>query len=151
MDIPERFALFFAFTLIGSLAGKSMACGLLMGMIGLLLGVIGTDDINGVDRFAFGTPYLRDGIGLLPLDMGLLGLGMEIPVRRGNGLRNPPEHLGRSFHDLPVFPDQVTLFQDGNGIFRKTGIHPDSTIVSHLGKHSLGKQIIKSRPIKNSL
>lgn len=73
---PERFALlFFAFTLIGYLAGESMARGLLMGVVGLLLGVIGTDDIHGVDRFTFGTLYLRDGIGLVPLAMGLFGLG----------------------------------------------------------------------------
>lgn len=73
---PERFALlFFAFTLIGYLAGKSMARGLLMGVLGLILGSIGTDDIHGVDRFTFGTLYLRDGIGLVPLAMGLFGLG----------------------------------------------------------------------------
>jgi putative tricarboxylic transport membrane protein len=73
---PERFALFFfAFTLIGYLAGKSMARGLLMGVLGLFLGAIGTDDIHGVDRFTLGTLYLRDGIGLVPLAMGLFGLG----------------------------------------------------------------------------
>jgi putative tricarboxylic transport membrane protein len=73
---PERFALFFfAFTLIGYLAGRSMSRGLLMGVLGLFLGAIGTDDIHGVDRFTFGTLYLRDGIGLVPLAMGLFGLG----------------------------------------------------------------------------
>lgn len=73
---PERFALlFFAFTLIGFLAGKSMARGLLMGVVGLLLGVVGTDNITGVDRFTFGTLYLRDGVGLIPVAMGLFGLG----------------------------------------------------------------------------
>ncbi len=73
---PERFALlFFAFTLIGFLAGRSMARGLLMGVIGLLLGIVGTDSITGVDRFTFGTLYLRDGIGLIPVAMGLFGLG----------------------------------------------------------------------------
>jgi putative tricarboxylic transport membrane protein len=73
---PEKFALlFFAFTLIGYLAGESMVRGLLLGVVGLLLGAVGTDDIHGVDRFTFGTLYLRDGIGLVPLAMGLFGLG----------------------------------------------------------------------------
>jgi putative tricarboxylic transport membrane protein len=73
---PEMFALlFFAFTCIGTLVGKSVARGLLMAALGLLLGVVGTDDIHGVDRFTFGTLYLRDGIGLVPLAMGLFGLG----------------------------------------------------------------------------
>lgn len=52
-----------------------MARGLLMGLAGLLLGTIGTDDIHGVDRFTLGTLYLRDGIGLVPLAMGIFGLG----------------------------------------------------------------------------
>jgi putative tricarboxylic transport membrane protein len=46
-----------------------------MACVGLLLGSVGTDDIHGVDRFVFGTLYLRDGIGLVPLAMGLFGMG----------------------------------------------------------------------------
>jgi putative tricarboxylic transport membrane protein len=73
---PEMFALlFFAFTCIGGLTGTSRARGLLMACLGLLLGSVGTDDIHGVDRFVFGTLYLRDGIGLVPLAMGLFGMG----------------------------------------------------------------------------
>jgi putative tricarboxylic transport membrane protein len=73
---PEMFALlFFAFTCIGCLVGKSVARGLLMAALGLLLGIVGTDEIHGVDRFTFGILYLRDGIGLVPLAMGLFGLG----------------------------------------------------------------------------
>jgi putative tricarboxylic transport membrane protein len=72
----EMFALlFFAFTCIGTLVGKSVARGLLMAVLGLLLGVVGTDEIHGVDRYTFGTLYLRDGIGLVPLAMGIFGLG----------------------------------------------------------------------------
>jgi len=72
----EMFALlFFAFTCIGTLVGKSVARGLLMALLGLFLGVVGTDEIHGVDRYTFGTLYLRDGIGLVPLAMGIFGLG----------------------------------------------------------------------------
>ncbi|MFB3816434.1 MAG: tripartite tricarboxylate transporter permease [Candidatus Methylomirabilales bacterium] len=46
-----------------------------MGCLGLLLGAVGTDQIHGVDRFTFGTLYLQDGIGLVPLAMGLFGMG----------------------------------------------------------------------------
>jgi putative tricarboxylic transport membrane protein len=73
---PERFALLFlAFSLIGYLAGNSLARGLLMGVVGLFLGVVGTDPISGIDRFTFGTLYLRDGIDLIPVAVGVFGLG----------------------------------------------------------------------------
>ena len=73
---PEMFALLFlAFTCISGLTGASRARGLLMACAGLLLGVVGTDDIQGVDRFVFSTLYLQDGIGLIPLAMGIFGLG----------------------------------------------------------------------------
>jgi len=73
---PEMFALlFFAFVCIGGLTGKSRVQGLLMACFGLLLGTVGTDEIQGVDRFIFGTLYLQDGVGLIPLAMGLFGLG----------------------------------------------------------------------------
>ncbi len=73
---PEMFALlFFAFSCIGTLVGKSVARGLLMAVLGLFFGIVGTDDIHGVDRLTFGLLYLRDGIGLVPLAMGLFGLG----------------------------------------------------------------------------
>ena len=73
---PEMFALlFFAFTCIGGLTGKSKTRGLIVACVGLLLGTIGTDAIQGVDRFVFGTLYLQDGIDLVPLAMGIFGLG----------------------------------------------------------------------------
>jgi len=85
---PEMFALlFFAFTCIGGLTGKSRARGLLMACLGLLLGTVGTDQIHGVDRFTFGTLYLLDGVGLVPLAMGLFGMGEVLfnIERRGQG------------------------------------------------------------------
>ncbi len=96
---PEMFALlFFAFTCIGGLTGKSRAQGLLMACIGLLLGVVGTDDIQGVDRFIFGQLYLQDGIGLVPLAMGIFGLGeilynIEKREEQGSILETPKSLL----------------------------------------------------------
>jgi len=87
---PEMFALlFFAFTCVGGLTGRSRARGLLMASIGLLLGTVGTDEIHGVHRFTFGTLYLQDGIALVPLAMGLFGMGeilYNIERREASGL-----------------------------------------------------------------
>jgi len=96
---PEMFALlFFAFTCVGGLTGKSRARGLLMASLGLLLGTVGTDAIHGVDRFTFGTLYLQDGIALVPLAMGLFGMGeilynIERREESGSVLQTPKDLL----------------------------------------------------------
>jgi putative tricarboxylic transport membrane protein len=46
----------------------------MMATLGLLIGMIGTDPIASIDRFTFGSVYLVDGVGLIPLIMGLFGI-----------------------------------------------------------------------------
>ena len=43
-------------------------------LIGAALGLVGTDLAGGMPRFTFGVPELRDGIGFVPLVMGIFGL-----------------------------------------------------------------------------
>ena len=42
-------------------------------VLGLLLGLVGTDVNSGVARFAFGMPELTDGLGVVSVAMGLFG------------------------------------------------------------------------------
>ncbi len=59
---------------------------LLMAALGLLLGTIGIDVMTGHFRYSFGIPELGDGIGIVPVAVGLFGLG-EIA-----GDAEPPGH-----------------------------------------------------------
>src|SRR5438270_10890335 len=52
----------------------SMAKALLMACIGIVLGLIGLDSITAQPRLTFGRLELIDGIGLVPVVMGLFGL-----------------------------------------------------------------------------
>jgi putative tricarboxylic transport membrane protein len=52
----------------------SMAKALLMACFGLILGLVGLDSINAQPRLTFGSIYLIDGIGIIPLVMGLFGV-----------------------------------------------------------------------------
>ena len=61
--------------LCASLSGGSPLKGLLMVFAGLLLGLVGIDTVTGVERFTFGTPELANGIQMIPMLMGLYGLG----------------------------------------------------------------------------
>src|SRR4029453_2033884 len=73
---PENFALLvLGLMMVGYLAGSSMTKGLMMGCIGLLLGMIGLDPIEGTQRFTYGVYKLSDGFEFILVAMGLFGIG----------------------------------------------------------------------------
>jgi len=69
---------YFSLMVLGLIGAVVLASGSLIkaiGMIilGLLLGLVGTDVNTGVSRFAFGIPELSDGIGFISVAMGVFG------------------------------------------------------------------------------
>ena len=72
---PEQFALaLFGISIISSISGKNMVKGLMAGMIGLLLSLIGMDNISGYTRFAFGSVFLMNGLSFIPVLVGLFAM-----------------------------------------------------------------------------
>lgn len=102
---------YFSLMVLGLIASIVLAHGSLLkaiGMIllGLLLGLIGTDVNSGMQRFTFGLPELADGIGFVIVAMGMFGLGEIIRnlehestrtavVKRVTGLMPTREDLKR--------------------------------------------------------
>src|SRR5512138_119309 len=73
---PEYFCLMvLGITLIIYLAHGSMIKALMMACTGLILSYVGLDYISGYERFTYGYPTLEDGIGLVPVAMGIFGIG----------------------------------------------------------------------------
>ncbi len=73
---PEYFALAtFGLILASTLAGGPPLRGLCMVFLGILLGLVGLDTMTGDPRFSFGILDLTNGIGIVPLMMGIFGLG----------------------------------------------------------------------------
>jgi len=69
---------YFSLMVLGLIGAVVLAHGSLLkaiGMIilGLLLGIVGTDVNSGLARFAFGVPELTDGLGVVSVAMGLFG------------------------------------------------------------------------------
>lgn len=60
--------------LLTYLASRSTLRALLMVIAGLLVGTVGNDPITVDPRFTFGSDHLLDGIGLVPVAMGLFGI-----------------------------------------------------------------------------
>src|SRR5487761_771588 len=64
---------------LGLLAGSTLARGspikgVAMTVLGLLLGIVGTDVQSGVERLTFGIAHLDDGIELVALALGVFGI-----------------------------------------------------------------------------
>ena len=73
---PEFFALMcVGLSLVTGLAGKSLVRAVMSAIIGLLIAQIGIDPVMGAPRFTFGRMELLDGFGIVPVVMGLFGIG----------------------------------------------------------------------------
>ncbi len=85
---PEYLSLMvLGLTLLTYLSSGPMVKTLMMAGVGLFLGTIGIDTLTGSGRFTFDTLTLTPGIGLVPMVMGLFGVGeilsnLEIEVKR---------------------------------------------------------------------
>jgi putative tricarboxylic transport membrane protein len=71
---------YFSLMVLGLLAAVVLAHGSLskaiaMIILGLLIGLIGTDVNSGVARYSFGMAELIDGVGIGPIAMGVFGFG----------------------------------------------------------------------------
>jgi putative tricarboxylic transport membrane protein len=66
--------LLFGLTLIAVVAAKDMLKGLIAGFFGLMIGVIGTDQVYSTPRATFGLLELYDGVPLVPALIGLFAI-----------------------------------------------------------------------------
>jgi putative tricarboxylic transport membrane protein len=73
---PEYFALaVFGLSMCAAVGGDSPVKNLIAAAFGVLLATVGMDLTTGVERFAFGIPELSDGIGFVPVLIGLFAVG----------------------------------------------------------------------------
>jgi putative tricarboxylic transport membrane protein len=72
---PEYFSLLcMGLAIITYLASGSIPKALIMACFGLIAGCVGLDQVAGIPRFTFGVSDLLDGIGIVPVVMGLFGI-----------------------------------------------------------------------------
>ncbi|WP_127115870.1 tripartite tricarboxylate transporter permease [Shimia sediminis] len=68
------FVVLFAFTFVAGLTGRSMSRGLTACAIGVLCAMVGLDPMTASPRLNFGFIELQDGLPLLPIAIGMLGV-----------------------------------------------------------------------------
>jgi putative tricarboxylic transport membrane protein len=141
---PEYTALFIlGLIFLAYMSTSSLPRTLLMASFGLLLGTIGIDVVSGHFRFSFDIPELGDGIGIVPVAVGLFGLG-EILSTPSRDVKS--EVTSPKFRDL--LPTREELRQSAAPIARGSvlgffiGVIPGSAhIISSFVSYALERRI----------
>src|SRR5574341_2272178 len=95
---PEYVALLLLGLLVlAYMSGGSVSKSLAMAALGLLLGMIGIDPMTGYFRFHYGLVELGDGIGIVPVAVGLFGVS-EILLSAGEA--TPPAVMRPKLREL---------------------------------------------------
>jgi putative tricarboxylic transport membrane protein len=97
---PEYTALLvLGLMVLGYMSGGPMLKTLAMAVLGLLLGMIGLDPITGYLRSTYDIAELADGIGIIPVAVGLFGLAEILTTVAGQ--EAPPQVVKPRLRDLP--------------------------------------------------
>ncbi|MBD3265466.1 C4-dicarboxylate ABC transporter permease, partial [bacterium] len=103
---PEYFALaVFGLSMIISISGADVVKGMISGLFGLFLATIGLDPITGTPRFCFGRVELYEGIGFIPVLIGLYAFAQVfVDISKQEKKRTTISNLNISF---PKFAELI--------------------------------------------
>jgi len=143
---------YFSLMVLGLVASVVLAHGSLLhaiGMVilGLLLGLVGSDVTSGGQRFTFGLPQLADGIGFVVVAMGMFGLA-EIIRNLEAGAQRSGLVTSKITNLMPTREDwkrMVWPILRGTALGSALGILPGSgSILGSFAAYSLEKKISKN-------
>lgn len=117
------FIILLGLSFIGVLATGSMIKGLISGGLGLLISFIGFQAITAVPRFTFDSLYLYDGIGLIPLALGLFALPEMITLAARGGAIAKTGVVIKGMHDV---------WQGAKDVFHHWTVWLRSTIIGYI-------------------
>jgi TctA family transporter len=145
---PEYFSLML-FGLVAAviLAHGSVVKAVAMVILGLLLGLVGTDTQAGVTRFTFGVTELYDGIDFVPLAMGLFGIAeMMSNLDRKFEDRSQTQKIGSLWPTREEVKLAIPAVLRGTGIGSLLGILPGGgAVLASFASYTVEKKISRSR------
>ena len=143
---PEYVALLLlGLMVLAYMSGGSVPKSLAMAALGLLLGMIGIDPMTGYSRFSYGLVELGDGIGIVPVAVGLFGVS-EILLTAGRA--ETPQVIKPKLRDLLPSRDEWrdAAWPIGRGTFLGflIGIIPGSAhIISSFVSYAVERRLSK--------
>ena len=141
---PEYFALLlFGLLVLAYMSSGSMLKSLAMAALGLLLGMVGIDQMSGYFRYSYGVVELGDGLGVVPVAVGLFGLA-EILATAGQAV--PPQVIKPRLAELlpsrEEWRDSTLPIARGTLVGFLIGIIPGSAhIISSFVSYALEKKL----------
>ena len=115
---PEYFALtLFGLSMLATIGDGSPVKNLISGSLGVFLALVGVDNLTTVERFTFSSHELYDGIGFVPVMIGIFGIS-ELLVQ-SNALETVRERIIMKAVKLPDKADYAKVWRT---ILRSTGI-----------------------------
>jgi putative tricarboxylic transport membrane protein len=142
---------YFSLMVLGLVASVVLAQGSLLhaiGMVvlGLLLGLVGTDVNSGTQRFTFDIPQLADGIGFVVVAMGMFGLAEIIRNLEGEENRSPMAKITSLMPTREDWKRMIAPIIRGTAIGSAVGILPGSgSILGSFAAYSFEKKVSKNR------
>ena len=115
---PEYFALtLFGLSMLATIGDGSPVKNLISGALGVFLALVGVDNLTTVERFTFSSHELYDGIGFVPVMIGIFGIS-ELLIQ-SNALDTVRERIMMKSVKLPTKADYSKVWKT---ILRSTGI-----------------------------
>jgi len=134
---PEYFALtLFGLSMLISVGGGSAIKNLISVAFGISLATVGTDLLTSVKRFTFESPHLYDGIGFVPVMIGVFGIS-EL-IAQASRLNEKRERVMMDAIKLPSKEDYRRVWKTilrSSGIGTFIGVLPaeGATVASMIG------------------
>lgn len=99
---PEYFALaVLGLTVVASLGGR-LIYGLIGACLGLFIATIGFDPLTGTSRYTFGSLELAEGVGLIPVIVGLFAISEVMKRALGEETHQPLKKVSIKIFDMPI-------------------------------------------------
>jgi len=141
---PEYFSLMFlGLITLSFLFPGSMLKALIMVVFGLIVGSIGMDTISGIPRFTHGVQTLVDGVGLIPVVMGMFGVA-EVFSNLREGMKREifKTHIGNLLPNLKDWFESIGAILRGTLVGFSLGIIPGSgPVISSFASYAVEKRV----------
>jgi putative tricarboxylic transport membrane protein len=145
---PAEYFSLMVLGLIGAvvLASGSLIKAIAMIVLGLLLGLVGTDVNSGVARFNFDVPELADGIGFVTVAMGVFGFAEIIANLEHKGKRQVfTDKVGRLLPSREEFKYAVPAVLRGTALGSVLGVLPGGgALLAAFAAYTVEKKITRN-------